>query len=740
MLSQEIADMQHSIYDNLLHRHLQKAFTELRLLIEQLQEWHAKEKLSELETSYKYMIQYMLDGIDDPGRAKVYNHLLTETYHLTDTVCERLLTRDSMSLYYGKKRYLNSQGKTLSHTFAALDNSVNELSLCELLPDSDTITVKRKEVERLAGEFFNQTWTNYPAGAEDYATLRDALQSHRLPDAVAALTVSALTLNVTHSFDEEKIIILIDTYNNHNSDEVQIRALCGVLVALLRYHVRLPLYTKLRNHISLLLDDTRFTTDTRNILFQFIRSRDTEKISRKMNEEVLPKMMKLSPALYKKIKEDDALSDIESLEHNPEWQELLDKSGIADNLMELNDLQMQGADVFMSTFSHLKGFAFFNELYNWFVPFMTNHTAVTEVIGNEEWGKRFVEILKASSFLCNSDKYSFCLSLSQVPDSQRQMMANQFRSENIELKEAEKTELYRQNRERENISNRYLQDFYRFNKLFPRRKEFYDLFSMPIEQLLKIDEFATIMHDEKLLKILGEYFFKNEYYNDAAYIFVNLSHNEFTDSELYQKTGYCYQSAGNFEEALEYYLKADLIKPNNLWTLRHIAICYRNMKKSEMALDYFLRAAEIAPDNLSVNLNIGHCYLEQKQYDEALKYYFKVDYLDTKGTKARRPIAWCSFLAGKTEQAWRYYEKILDNNPSALDYLNAAHVSLAMNNIRQAIALYNSSIATDNGNMARFAKNFEQDIPDLIHAGINPDDIPIIYDQIIYEAQENKNH
>lgn len=738
MLSQEIADMQHSIYDNLLHRHLQKAFTELRQLIARLQEWHAEEKLGELETSYRYMIQYMLDGIDDPGRAQVYNHLLTKTYQLTDTVCERLLTRDSMSLYYGKKRLLNNLGKTLPQTFAALDNSVNELSLCELMPDNSAITAKRKEVERLAGEFFNHIWTNYPAEAQDYATLRDALQPHRLPEPVAALAVSALTLNIVHCFDDEKIGILIDTYNHHNSDEVQIRALCGLLVALLRYHARLPLYAKLRNRITLLLDDTRFTTDTRNILFQFIRSRDTEKISRKMNEEVLPKMMKISPALYKKIKEDDALTDIQSLEHNPEWQELLDNSGIADNLMELNDLQMQGADVFMSTFSHLKGFPFFNELSNWFVPFMTNHTAITEVLGNEEWSRKFAEILKMSSFLCNSDKYSFCLSLSQVPDSQRQMMANQFRSENMELKEAEKTELYQKSRERENISNRYLQDLYRFNKLFPRRKEFYDLFSMPIDQLLKIDEFAPIMHDEKLLKVLGEYFFKNEYYNDAAYIFVNLSHNNFTDSELYQKTGYCYQSLGNFEEALEYYLKADLIKPNNLWTLRHTAICYRNIKKTEIALDYFLRAAELASDNLSVNLNIGHCYLEQKQYDEALKYYFKVDYLDTKGTKARRPIAWCSFLAGKTEQAWRYYEKILANSPTALDYLNAAHVSLAMGNMRQAITLYNSSIAADSGSVARFTRNFEQDIPDLIHAGINPDDIPIIYDQIIYQSQEKK--
>ena len=75
-----------------------------------------------------------------------------------------------------------------------------------------------------------------------------------------------------------------------------------------------------------------------------------------MNEELLPEMMKLGPSLYKKIRQEDLMNDINALEENPEWQEMLDKSGITDKLKELTDLQMEGADVFMSTFSHLKRF------------------------------------------------------------------------------------------------------------------------------------------------------------------------------------------------------------------------------------------------------------------------------------------------------------------------------------------------------------------------------------------------
>ena len=39
------------------------------------------------------------------------------------------------------------------------------------------------------------------------------------------------------------------------------------------------------------------------------------------------------------------MNDINALEENPEWQEMLDKSGITDKLKELTDLQMEGADV-----------------------------------------------------------------------------------------------------------------------------------------------------------------------------------------------------------------------------------------------------------------------------------------------------------------------------------------------------------------------------------------------------------
>lgn len=89
--------------------------------------------------------------------------------------------------------------------------------------------------------------------------------------------------------------------------------------------------------------------------------------------------MKLSPSLYNKINPTDIDPESGSPDPNPEWQELLEQSGIADKIKELNDLQMEGSDVFLSTFSGLKSFPFFQELGNWFRLFTSEHSAIQDI-------------------------------------------------------------------------------------------------------------------------------------------------------------------------------------------------------------------------------------------------------------------------------------------------------------------------------------------------------------------------
>ena len=90
MITTEITKLQYDIYGLLAERRLKDAFGKLALLVNELQDWVSRDKLNEMETSYRYMIQYMLDGVEDPERKSIYDHLVLSAYVLTDRVSDRL--------------------------------------------------------------------------------------------------------------------------------------------------------------------------------------------------------------------------------------------------------------------------------------------------------------------------------------------------------------------------------------------------------------------------------------------------------------------------------------------------------------------------------------------------------------------------------------------------------------------------------------------------------------------------
>ena len=320
--------------------------------------------------------------------------------------------------------------------------------------------------------------------------------------------------------------------------------------------------------------------------------------------------------------------------------------------------------------------------------------------------------------------------------NQRSMMSQQFAAKINDLKEMEKAEEGAAPKVKKNevISNLYLQDLYRFYKLFHKRADFVNIFD---ENLNIYDNplFKSVFEDQKILELVAELYFKFKYYNEALSVYDLLIKLWGDNYAFLQKKGYCLQESGQINEALENYLRSDILKPDSPWTVRRIATCYRALKKHKDAIEYFRKYLKLKPDNLQVELNIGNCYLELKDYENALTYYFKVDYLDSNNQKAWRPIAWCSFVLKKYDQADRYYEKILSNNPGIIDLINAGHNKWASGNIKDAINLYKKGAEEFANGSKEFEKIFHQDKDELIMAGIDETDIYLMADQILYNKR-----
>ena len=74
---------------------LKNAFEKTENLNTELQSILHRESLQNMQTSYKYMLQYFIDGKNDPERKSIYNKLIARLFVLVSQLREELLTRDS---------------------------------------------------------------------------------------------------------------------------------------------------------------------------------------------------------------------------------------------------------------------------------------------------------------------------------------------------------------------------------------------------------------------------------------------------------------------------------------------------------------------------------------------------------------------------------------------------------------------------------------------------------------------
>ena len=125
------------IYNLLQERRLKESFVLLKLLSDTLQQWTFSDKLAEMETSYRYMIHYMLDGFQDPKRAQIYNGLILSAYTLADKMTDCLLEKEASTLYYNRRRYRQAQpGFSVEEQFRRAEKSAEALALNQLAPEA----------------------------------------------------------------------------------------------------------------------------------------------------------------------------------------------------------------------------------------------------------------------------------------------------------------------------------------------------------------------------------------------------------------------------------------------------------------------------------------------------------------------------------------------------------------------------------------------------------------------------
>lgn len=709
--------------------HEKRLYEALEILESLFDNSNIKERLNHIKTPYKYMLQYMLDGTEDPQREQLYTKLLRDTLNLTDDVFLQELDKNSYQIYHTYRMGKLSTLNTISYKelLVTLEAFKDELAVNTLYNDAEKIESCLVRHEKTLSNLFHKTWlsSNWNTGEKEEAL--EFIESKVIIPADLAMMVSAVTLSLTIKFDEKKFDWLLEAYK-HEDLTINQRALVGIVMIMTIQHQRISYYPEITAKISFFLDNTHIIECVRNIYLQLLQSQETEKIDKKMRDEIIPEMMKKASnikGLKFGFEEGEELNEL-----NPEWSESLKNSGIDDKIREISELQMQGADVYMSSFASLKGYPFFQSIENWFYPFEKRHSSVFNEFGEENKKGSIIDLILNSSLFCNSDKYSFCFTIQHLPKEQRAMGLGQLAEEQMGGLEAEQKamKLKELALDPSHISNQYIHDLYRFYKLYRYHREFKDIFNMSLN-LHQISLFKPVISDALFLERLGEFFLKNEHYERAIDIYNLIEKMNKQTAEIHQKQGFCYQKLKEYNTAINYYIKADTLKPDSLWTNRHLATCYRYIKEYDNALYYYQEVEKVKPKNMNNLFYIGMCFTALHKYEEALQYFFKMNFIKEGDKRSTRAIGWTSYLIGNLDQAKNYYEKIIADTPLAVDYLNAGHVEWTLKNIRSAVKYYKLAAAKYDSKR-EFLEFFEKDKPQLIKQGVKEEDFPLMLDLI----------
>ena len=584
MTDKDIKENHNRICDLLAARELKPAFDLFEKLISNVGLGEYRDEYNNLEQNYRFMLKYTLEGIKDPERQKIYQHLLVSSFELADTTNDNLKLKFSQTVEYQKKRGFTKLFITdLTDFLVQLEAYSVQKELQSILDEptisNSTLSHTEAHLQKIFTLFYH-FWFCNKLTEEEIHFYRSFIQHGSFPFYEKSLLVTSLTLSLLRFFDESKITLLFECYES-NDVEINQRALIGLLIGLYHYDQRMPFFHAVTGRLQILIEDPRFKVNLENTILQFIRSKETEKIQRILQDEIIPEMLKISPNLRNKSSLEGLLTEGLTDDKNPGWQELFkDSPGLMGKMEELTEMQMEGADVFMSSFSMLKNFPFFSEIANWFIPFTPDHPELLRKSIHSESGdyNKFFKMIMQSPMLCNSDKYSFCFSMQNITSEYKKMLSDTLKAEFDQAEDLEKDNSFiDQNHKAETVSGQYIRDLYRFYKLHPQREGFEDIFNWRFDFHTKYAFAGLLREDFKIQRHIAEFYFAKNYFQEAADIYeLLLADND--DAEMLQKLAFCYQKQGDYKKALGFYLKADLYDQNKTWNLKKIALCYRNLK------------------------------------------------------------------------------------------------------------------------------------------------------------------
>ncbi|MDD6890610.1 MAG: hypothetical protein PUD47_00725 [Bacteroidales bacterium] len=695
---------------------LMEALQLLAELCAQEKEQSLAEEAATLRTHYSYLLDYYAKGVDDPERRRLFVQTKRQLYLLANRVEWALFRKQLAS-------QLIDWLQNVPDSYLDLKNNLTEfkrqLDILAGYPEDEEEERFERELyedyERDTNRLFCKAYGEGCWTEEDLQQVTDLLEDPCMPYNALAVLVSGVSLSLFRLLDPRRYEFLVRVCQQRGGESLSIRALTGILLCITLHPQETAFLPCFREGLKA-LKETGGPLQRQAFLLmkQFIIAWQTESISKHMNEDLLPSLMQSARYTVEKMNnQKDLQQSLEEMEDesDPEWQKAYNK--IRNGIQELCDLQLQGADTYFSTFRQLKNNRFFYQLPHWFYPFDFALPQVRQLlpVGEIERGSVLHSMLYSPVF-CDSDKFAFALSIASLPKEHRRFLSTAQGSEAIGMEEgipSAENAGWQEEGTNSRVIRSYVQDLYRYCKLWHYRQEIVDVFQPDVRPWENPLLAETLLSADDLFA-LGDALFDRGFLQEAGTVFQRmLDTRPCEDSAVWQKMGYIYQKTGRPAEAIGAYLQADSLTPGHVWTLRHLAQCYRDNGETGQALQYLLQAEQLRPDSHPIQLQLAQLLMMRQEYKEALKHWFKLEYFGKYLEKVYRGICWCYLMTGRSDDALRFYTKLQNGYElTDDDWMNLGHLYRLQGRQEEAMKAYTQSCQLS-GSVLAFRKKLETD-------------------------------
>ncbi len=696
-------------------------------IAKEVNNYHVIDALKKYRQTYGYMLHYFINGANDPSRNEVFMQTKIGVLELCDELIYDMEMSESSDVYYSTARICRHGKLDFSNIWSSLEDILFKESLNKETGYSDSTAAYEKD--SILRQLFDFLWTSRFNNELGSKVSNKILESN-ITENISCYAVSALVISLLVAYDRYKFVSLLDIYDNTESESIAATALVGIVLVCERYSDRIETDKNIIARMSLWQDSLITYSRLKTVIKEIIRTRDTDRVTAKMRDEVIPGLMKLRPDMLNRMR--NSITDFETgmLENNPEWEEMLEKNGIADKMRELTEMQSEGADILMVTFSNLKNFPFFQNVNSWFLPFDTSNPAISLP---QDSVNQLNKIMSIGANMCDSDKYSLVFALGTMPKPQRDMMFGQFEQQMNQITEENLEKLSNtSNTDFTRYSVIFIRELYRFFKLYRRKGEFTDPFIQPLD-FLSMPVIGNIIAGDEIISVVGEFYFKRGYYKEALELFSVMEQSFASDHTYWEKVGYAFQCMKQYENALDAYTKSSLLSDPGQWLLMRLAHVNKRLGNFNDAAAYYVKALKNDSDNISLLMNAGNTILETGDIQGALKHYYHADYIDSENIKIKRAIAWAELMSWNFTKSAQVYDKIFSGKitiPDAVDYLNYGHVLLAMGKMNEAVDMYRKSDTLDSMN---FEEAFNADRKVLTKLGIDDTTQSLLLEAVCYK-------